>query len=152
MATSSLVGKNAKVALGTDKVLGIGTWALSGVQREKIDDSEFGDERKKYVFGMIDGGIISFSGNHKITDTTGQTALEEAYDANTELTTLRLYVNNTSYYEPCQTTGYLHPANTTGNNTILSYVNITAANVNTDRAALAQVDFQADVSGSMVLV
>jgi len=152
MGTTSLVGKNAKVAIGTAKVLGIGTWSLSGVVREKIDDSEFGDERKKFVFGMIDGGTISFSGNAKIVDTTGQVALHEAYDANTELTTLRLYVDNTSYYEPCQTTGYLHPANTTGNNTILSYVNITAANVSTDKTALAQVDFQGDVSGSMVLV
>lgn len=152
MATTSNVGKNAKVSLGADKILGIGNWSNDGISRQEIDDTEFGDERTKFAMGVIDGGSISFAGNHKPDDTTGQLALEEAFDANTELTTLRLYIDNTSYFEPCQTTGYLHPGNTTGNNTVLSYVNITAANVNYDKGALGQTSFTGRVSGSMVLI
>lgn len=152
MAGESLVGKHAKVTLGANKVLGIGAWSMDGQTRAETDDTEFGDDYTKYKFGVIDGGTITFAGNHKKDDTTGQDALEDSFDGATDLTSLRLYVDKTSYYEPCQTTSYLRPGNTSAGNTKLSHTNITARPINYDKGALGQVSFTARVSGQMVLV
>ena len=149
---ASRLGKDAKVTLGAYQVLGIGNWSMDGLSRQELDDTEFGDQRTRYQFGIIDGGTISFAGNHDPGDVTGQIALDEAFDANTELTTLRLYTDNTSYYEPCQTTGYLSPNKTTGANTVLSHVNVTGGPVNYDKGALGATSFTMRVSGSMVHV
>jgi hypothetical protein len=149
---ASRVGKDAAVKLGTDQVLGIGNWSMDGLSRQELDDTEFGDQRIRYLFGIIDGGTISFAGNHDPGDTTGQQALDEAFDANTEITNLRLYVDNTSYYEPCRTTGYLSPAKTTGANTVLSHVSVTGEPVNYDKGALGAISFTMRVTGGMVLV
>jgi hypothetical protein len=151
MSTSKL-GKDCKVSLGANKILGIGNWSQDGLTRAEIDDTEFGDQRTEWCFGIIDGGTISFAGNYKPDDTTGQVALIEAFDANSDITDMRLYIDNTSYYEPCQTTGYLHPGKTTGANTVISHVTLTAQPINVDKGALAQISFTARVSGSMVLV
>lgn len=151
MAVSKL-GKDAQVSLGTGQVLGIGNWSMDGISREEIDDTAMGDEWNRYEFGMKDGGTISFAGNYKPGDSTGQVALQEHFDDNTDVTTLRLYIDNTSYYEPCRTTGYLHPAKTTAANTVLSHVNITSIPVNFDKGGLGQISFTARCSGPMVLV
>jgi hypothetical protein len=148
----SKVGKDCKVALGTGQVLGIGNWSIDGRTRAEIDDTEFGDEYTSYLLGVIDGGTIGFAGNFKPDDTTGQVALEEAFDADTEITNLRLYIDNTSYYEPCRTTGWLHPGKTTGARTTLSSVRITSEPKTVDKGGLIQVSFTARVNGSMVLV
>ena len=81
--TTSHVGKNCKVTLGTDTILGIGNWSIDGMSKAEIDDTEFGDDATKYVLGIQDGGSISFAGNAKLGDTTGQLALIEAFDAYT---------------------------------------------------------------------
>lgn len=146
------VGKDAKVTLGSDTIIGIGDWSIDGMTRQEFDASQFGDEDVSYEYGMREGGSISFSGNHDPTDTTGQVAIEEAHDANTDLTNLRCYIDNTSYYEPCQTTGYLSPNKTTGANTVLSHVNITSQSINYDKGSLGRTSFNARVSGRMVLV
>ena len=152
MATTSKVGYLGKVSLGASKVMGIGNWSMDGMSRAEIDDTELGDDSTKYVLGIKDGGTISFSGNHKPGDTTGQIALENAYDAAAELTDLRFYIDETSYYVPCQTTGYLHPGMTTGANTAVSSVIITSRPISDDKGGLGQVSFTARVNGDMVLV
>ena len=151
MSTSKL-GKDMKVARGANKILGIGNWSIDGISRQEIDDTEFGDQTSKWVFGIKDGGTVSFAGNYKPGDTTGQTNLIESYDANEDITNLRFYIDNTSYYEPCQTTGYLHPGKTTGGNTILSYINLTSRPITADKGGLGQISFGGRVSGDMVLV
>ena len=150
--TTSKVGYLGKVTLGTNKILGIGNWSMDGMSRAELDDTEFGDDSTSYALGIKDGGTISFSGNHKPSDTTGQIALENAFDEATELTQLRLYIDETSYYVPCQTTGYLSPTKTTGANTKISNVIITAKPINYDKGALGQISFTARVNGDMVLV
>ena len=152
MATTSRVGKDCKVSLGSAQVFGIGDWSIDGRAIAEIDDTEFGDQYTKYAFGVIDGGTIAFSGNYKPDDTTGQVALEEAFDGNTEITNIKLYVDSSSYFEPCRTTGYLHPGSTTLNNTFLSSVRITGEPKSVDKGGLIQVSFSARISGSMVLV
>jgi len=101
---------------------------------------------------MKDGGTVAFSGLFKPTDETGQQALLDANLENTDITTMRLYIDNTSYFVPCQTTGYFSPYNTTGASTKLSHVNVTSFNVNADKSGLMQIDFSCKVSGVMVLV
>jgi hypothetical protein len=146
------VGKDAKVTLGAATVLKMGTWNLSGITTEEFDASSFQDEWKLYEYGMKDGGNVGFNGHYDPTDTTGQQALQQANLYNSALTTLRLYVDNTSYFEPCQTTGYFSPNLTTGAPTILSSVTITSLNITADKSGLESIDFGGKVSGLMVLV
>lgn len=150
--TTSHLGKDAKVALGANTVLGIGNWGIDGTSKAEIDDTEFGDQATKYALGIENGGTISFAGNAKLGDTTGQLALMEAYDLDTELTDLRLYIDETSYFEPCQTAGYLHPGKTTGANTQVSSVIITGYPISTDKGGLVAISFSGRINGKMVLV
>lgn len=147
------VGHKGKVALGASVIVGMGTWSLSGVTADQMDSSDFGDNWKYFEFGMKDGGQISFDGLLDPSDTTGQQALQKANLDNTDLTSLRLYVDLTSYYEPCQTTGYFAPGSlSTGQDTLLSYVNVTAYDIGLDKSGLGTISFTAKVSGVMVLV
>ena len=144
-------GKDCKVSLGAATIVGMGSWSLSGITADKMDTSAFNDNWKSFEFGMKDGGTIEFSGLADPADVTGQEALELANIANTDITTLRLYVDDTSYYEPCQTTGYFSPANTTGLDTRLSRVNVTSYSKNVEKSGMMQVSFTCKVSGLMVL-
>lgn len=146
------IGKDCAVKLGTTQVLGIGTWSMDGISADQLESSEFGDNWKTYEFGMLDGGTVSFNGFFDPADTTGQEVLERANLYNSDLTTLRLYVDNTSYFVPCQTTGYFSPSLTKAAPTQLSHVNITSCNVSADKSGLMNISFTGKVSGCMVLV
>ena len=146
-------GYLASVTLGTSTIVAMGTWSLSGITADQMESSSFGDNWKTYEFGMKDGGTISFDGFLDPADTTGQQALMKANLDNTDLTSLRLYVDNTSYYEPCQTTSYFAPGSlSTGQDTVYSYVNITSYDIGMDKAGLGTVSFTGKVSGVMVLI
>lgn len=146
------VGKDCAVKLGTNSVVGMGTWTLDGIVVDEHDASSFEDTWKQYEYGMKDGGTLSFNGHYDPADTTGQQALQQANLYNSSLTTIRFYVDSTSYYEPCQSTGYFSPTLTTGAPTQVSNVRITAYNVSADKSGLMQISFTAKVSGVMVLV
>ena len=153
MSAGSKSGKDCKVTLGTNSVLGMGTWSLNGITSEQFDNSEFGDNWKTYLFGMKDGGQIQFSGLFKPGDVTGQDGLREANLENTDITNLRLYISDSSYFEPCQTSGYFSVVGEkTSADTQYSWVNITSYNISADKSGLMQTDFTAKVSGCMVLL
>ena len=145
-------GKDCKVTKGASTIVGMGTWAITGITADQIDTSAMGDNWKTFEFGMKDGGTITFSGLYDAADTTGREALELANIANTDITDLYLYIDDTSYFAPCQTTGYHSPTNTTGNDTIVSWVNITDYSITADKADVVKIDFTAKVSGMMVLI
>jgi hypothetical protein len=146
-------GKNCKVTLGASTVVGIGTWKLDGITADQMDTSAFGDNWKSFEFGMKDGGTLTFSGLCDPADTTGQQQLQSYNIGNTDVTSLRLYVDNTSYYVPCQTTSYYAPgALSTGIATVLSWVNITSFSIGAERAGMLTIDFTAKISGCMALV
>lgn len=149
---SKRIGNKCKVMLGSNTVVGMGTWTLNGITADKIEVTAFGDNWKSYMFGLKDGGEISFDGFYDPDDSTGQDALRLANLYNSNLTSLRLYIDNTSYFVPCQTTGYFSPTVTTGAPTRSSYVNITSYDVKADKSNVAQCSFKATVSGLMVLV
>ena len=148
----AIVGKDGKVTLGSETIVGMGNWSYDSITTEEFDSSAFGSEWRTYMYGMKDGGSVSFGGHYEPTDTTGQHALQVANLNNTPLTNLRLYVDVDSYYEPNQTTGYFSPTLTTGAATVLSSVNITAYNVGLDKSGLGTISFTGKVSGLMVLV
>lgn len=146
------IGKDCPVSLGANNVVGMGTWSLSGIASDELEKTEFGDDWKSYKFGLKDGGTVTFNGLYHPEDTTGQDVLKAANLDNTDITNLRLYVDDNSYYEPCQTTQYWSPLDTTGNPTVLSHVNITSYDVGADKSGLMTTSFTARVSGCMVLV
>ena len=150
--TTSKAGYLGKVTNGATTVLGIGTWSMDGSSVAELDDTEFGDTSTSYVLGIEDGGTISFAGLHKPGDTTGQLVILQAKNARTELTDLRFYIDNTSYFAPCKTTGYLHPTYTSTAATVVSNCIITSDPVTYDKGGLGQISFTARVNGNMVLV
>lgn len=150
---SKRVGKNCKVTLGSNTVLGMGTWGLDGISSDQLETTEFGDSWKTYEFGLNDGGTITFSGLFDPDNASGQNLLRAYNLSKDDITNIRLYVDNTSYYEPCRTTGYFGPgALSTGYSTVLSNVNVTSYNVKADKSGLMSCDFTCKVSGVMVLV
>jgi len=153
MPATVKVGRDCKATLGTHTVLGMGTWSMDGITADQLESSEFGVKWKTYEFGMNDGGTIAMTGLFDPADVTGQNALRVANLNKSDISDLRLYVDNTSYFEPCQTTGYFGPgALSTGYDTIKSRVNVTSYNVKADKSGLLATDFSMKISGVMVLV
>jgi hypothetical protein len=152
MAGTTIEGRYCKVTIGTTNVLGIGNWEYAPGEAADLDDSEFGDSAQKVLAGMMGFGTVSFKGRAKIGDTTGQEALKKAQINGTNLTTLRLYENNTSYYTPNATTGYMSPSSTSANQTILSYLTVKSFRIGVAKDGLADIDFTCRVSGQMVEV
>lgn len=148
-----LSGKNAAVKIGTSTVVGMGNWNISGITADRLETSAFGTQWKTFSLGMLDGGTITFSGLYSNSDTTGQDVLKLANLNDTQVTTLRLYIDNASYYVPCQTSGYFDPNNTTAaGDSVLSHVKIESWSVVADKGDMVKIDFTAKVSGCMVLV
>lgn len=145
-------GKYCKVSLGSAKISGMGTWTLNGVNLAQLDETEFGDNWMHFSFGLGDGGTVDFNGHYDPADSTGQDALMQKNMNGADITDLKLYIDNTSYWEPCQTTGYFSPNSTSGNDSEPSHVNITSFNIGMDKAGLGTISFSAKVSGCMVLV
>jgi len=135
----SYVGKNASVKIGTNTVALMGTWTISGIQADLLEKSAFGDTWKQFDMGLLDGGSISFGGLYDATDTNGQSQLR-TYNLNgTEVTTLRLYINATSYWTPKT----VSPA---------SHVLITSWEISADKSGHLTATFQGKVSGALELI
>jgi hypothetical protein len=137
MASKS--GFAASVKFGTYTIAGMGTWTMDGVTRETIEDTAFGDSIKKYVFGFMDGGSLSFDGNYDPDDANGQAALNAAC-INASLLgpdSIKLYIDNTSYWG----------VGTSGN------LLVTKANaVTMEKSGLGKISFSAKVSGAEMVL
>lgn len=133
-------GKSCKVTNLANTILGMGVWSINGVTSDQLEDTEFGDSWKTYLYGLKDGGQVSFSGYYDPADTTGQDVLRTANENETPLTDLRFYVDSTSYWRP----------NSTG--TPSSHIIITSWDISADKSGLVQCSFTGKVSGKMDLV
>ncbi len=136
------VAKLASIDLGGNKVAEMGVFTMSGFTREALESHAFQDDVKEYVFGVGDGGEISFSGNYDATDTTGQDLLHAAATAADgsvfAAVDLKFFIDTTSYFRL-----------TTGG----TYLITKALSVAFDKAGLGTTEFTAKVSGgSMYLV
>ena len=146
------IGKDCAVKIGAATVVGMGTWSLSGITSDQLESTQFGDSWKQFKFGLKDGGQITFNGLYDPADTTGQDVLRAANLDNTNITTIRLYLDNTSYLEPCQTTSWWTASDSTNNETFPSHVNVTSYDISADKSGLMNTSFTCKVSGCMVLV
>lgn len=137
---SSKSGFAAKVTMGTYTIAGMGSWSMDGLSRETIEDTAFGDTVKKYVFGFMDGGSLTFDGNYDPADSTGQAILNSACVNASALGSgsIRLYIDNTSYWTVAS------------NGQLL----VTKANaISMEKNGLGKISFSAKVSGAaMVLI
>lgn len=136
MATYS--GRYATVKVGSSTVVGMGTWSMDGVTLDEIDTTAFGSTWKTFEAGMSDGGQISFDGYYDATDTNGQALLISANNNGTHLTSLRFYIDNTSYYSAELTT----PA---------SFIMITNYTLTHSKDDIARISFTGKVSGKLFL-
>ncbi len=151
---ATYVGKDGKVTIGSATVVGMGTWSVPLITTDQYDASAFTDQWKTFLYGMKDGGAITFNGHLNLADTTGQQILLMANVKNSALPGLRFYVDSVSYFVPNQTTDYFGPgAMSTGMGTPgLCSVNITAITCGLDKSGLGTVSFTAKVNGCMALV
>lgn len=134
------VGKSAKVTLGSNTVVGMGNWKLDGITVDMMESTAFGDTAKQYMAGLLDYGTVEFGGLYDPADTTGQTVLLSALTANTKVTTIRLYVDATSYWTP----------NVTSVSAAGMYVE--SVPIGIDKSGLATISFKGKCTGPWVLV
>lgn len=134
------IGRKAKVVLGTYTVAEQSTWAMSGLTNETLDKSVFEDEIRTYEFGIGDYGTITFSGFYDPTDTTGQVLLRSAALNKSKIQDLKLYIDATSYWTAKTTS-------VTGEILVTKVDSVTMEN-----NGIGRIDFEAKVSGELVLV
>ena len=133
-------GVNQKVTLGTNTVVGMGNWKLTGITTDLLESTSFGDTAKQYMTGLLDYGEVSFGGLYDVADTTGQTMLLSALSANSKIGNIRLYVNSASYWTP----------NVTAVSASGMYVR--SASIGADKSGLATIEFAARATGPWLLV
>ena len=93
---AELMGRYASVKVGAVLVQSLGNWKLN-LSGQEIDVSSFGTAWEKKVPGM-QGWTASLTGMYDPADTVGQGVLVAAKLAATKLTSLRLYIDSTSYW------------------------------------------------------
>lgn len=138
-----LTGSFQKVTLGgTTKILGAGTYTVSGATRRTADASEFGVDVDIFEFVSADGGTISLSNvNYDPTD-AAQNSLHAAVENKTKLTNtttsgIRFWLNSTSYLT-IGTAGHI--------------LMTKAGGVSADRNGLAKTNFEGQVSGAFMYI
>jgi len=138
-----LSGRFQKVSLGsTSKILGAGTYTITGATRKTVEASEFGEDIDLFEFGTVDGGTITLSDVlYDPTDpqqNTLRTYVEEATKlGHTSLSNLRLWINASSYLA-VGTSGHI--------------LMTKAGAVTADRNGLAKTSFEGQVSGAYMWV
>lgn len=140
---TTLSGMFQKVTLGpTSKILGAGTYTISGITRRTVDASEFGVDVDIFEFASAEGGTISLGECHYDPTNPEQNTLRTLVETGVKLinsTTsgIRFWINSTSYL----TIG------TSG--TILM---TKAGEVSADRNGLAKTSFEGQVSGAFMYI
>jgi len=138
---ATLTGMFQKVTLGpTSKVLGAGTYEISGLNRRIVDASEFGVDCDIFEFACSDGGTITLANVAYDPTDPMQNTLQAAVEAGTKFdhsstSGLRFWINTTSYL--CVgTSGHILMTN--------------AGGVKADRNGIARTDFSGKVSGAFM--
>ena len=92
------VGRLCKVAIGSSKIVGVGTFNVPGVSWEEVDSSEMGTDIKEFLLGLATPGPIPMSGQWDPADVSGQQVLISANFNGTPVADLRFYQDSTSYF------------------------------------------------------
>jgi len=150
MANESKSPLYQKVTMGANTILGITTASFGAGTYDLLDDTEFGDTWEQMVAGLFRDGTLDVSGKFKVDDTQGQDLLRAAFHYQSQITDIRFYVDNTSYYTPNSTTaaGGGLPANTPVSHVLITEEPTTSLTLND----LAQISFRGRIVGAMRLI
>ena len=138
MAVGTMSGRLAKVTIAANTVVGMGTWTIP-ISLDEIDATSFGSTWKKTDVGFS-GWSASFNGYYDTGDTTGQGALQTAAIAGTLLTTVRFYVDSTSYWTPDVTSD------------AAAGCRITSLEMTFDKADIGRISYSVAGTGPITLV
>ena len=94
------LGANAKVQIGTVRVLGLNAMKIPGITRKEVEVEEFGRDFDFTVPTSASWEKGSISGNYVREDTTGQVALRQKLFDNAGLANLRLYEDDDDFWSP----------------------------------------------------
>jgi len=128
----------------------MGEWSISGISRNMIDFTAFGDVTMKHKGGMLDPGTLTFSGWFDASDSTGQQALITLLSSGTLIASssmtspnrLRLWTNDDTSFP-----GYGYFQVPAGAN---SGVYITGMETGTNKDGLCSVSFTAKITGALM--
>jgi len=134
-------GNNAKVALGSTTVIGMGNWKMSGITVDLLESTAFGDTAKAFMTGLTDWGTVTFGGLYDVSNQGGQSTLISAMLNNSKIANLRLYVNSVSYWVPNITHA------TQGSDAGLY---VTSVSIGADKSGLATIEFSGKYTGPVV--
>ena len=139
---ATLSGSFQRVTLGsTTKVLGPGTYSISGVTRKTDDVSEFGVDIDIFEFGSADGGTISLSNASYDPTDPSQNYLRYCAENGVKLaggdatSTLQFWINSSSKLL-CGTSGHI--------------LMTSAGKVDADRNGSAKTSFEGKISGAFI--
>lgn len=140
---TTLSGRFQKVTLGpTSKILGAGTYTISGITRRTVDASEFGVDADIYEFASADGGTIILSDVSLDPTDPAQNYLRTCVENAIKLTDsstsgIRFWINTTSYY-----------AIGSGGTILMTK----GGAVRSDRNGMAKTDFEGQASGAFMVL
>lgn len=140
---TTLSGVFQKVTLGgTSKILGAGTYEISGITRQTVDVSEFGVDINIYEFGSADGGTITLSNVAYDPTNPEQLTLQANVEGKIPLihsntSGIRFWINSTSYLR----------IGTSGSILLTS-----CGSVSADRNGVARTSFTGQVSGAAMIL
>jgi len=130
----------------------LGNWAVSGISRDMVEFTAFGDTVKKFKPGMLDPGGITFAGFYDGTDDTGQRKLVQLLSSGVSIGTaknstvhrrLRLWANSDSDFDSF---GFWSCTGSTGSTGPIGKIYITSMDLGQDKNGLGTVSFSAKVS------
>jgi hypothetical protein len=138
---TTLSGAFQRVTLGaTSKVLGAGTYSVTGITRRTVDASEFGVDADIFEYASSDGGTITLSNVNYDPSNPEQLTLQGLAEdkvtlINSVTSGIRFWINSTSYL----TIG-------TSGEILMTKV----GGVEADRNGLATTSFEGQVSGAFM--
>lgn len=97
---AAITGVGGKVMYGSVVLANIDEWSMTGFTQQVTDiPTPFGSTIKTYKsLNIGDPGKISFKGNYDPADSGGQALLQSICSAGTELTSLYLYANTSTFW------------------------------------------------------
>jgi len=133
-----LMGRYASIKVATTLVENLGKWSLD-IKMDEIDTSVFGSVWGRKIPGM-QAWTGTLEGYYDPADTNGQKVLQDAALAATKLTTIRFYIDSTSYWTP----------DVTSETNAGAY--ISSISINHDKAGVAAITMNVIGYGKIALV
>ena len=150
-------GRNARITVrtlstGTESVVvaEMGTWSISGVSRNMIDVTSFGDTVMGFKPGMLDPGSITFTGFYDPTDSSGQAKIISSLSSgisisdstSRQLRNLRIWGSMSTSPGSTDVYGFWSSTGSTG-----AEIFITSMELATDKNNVGTISLTAKVSG-----